>query len=234
MTSSIQDLPKDMIVEIFNYVRNPSVLCCLNREMKGVVDSLSDFFYRPIYLQFVAIERVDLNTFERERGINDQLTTAKKVQRTWKVLNFYRKHIGLSRVLFQHKADDVVQLYQKGHLELQSALIFSRSIFWCALGGSITVENPHDPIELKRGLRKWMHEHCNPKSKVLKLFQRLHKIPPEMAFFQSVKTIRVSGISSKEMIKQLRTFKQQGIIPWTACIERVEFEAMKMVISFNM
>ena len=55
-----------------------------------------------------------------------------------------------------------------------------------------------------------------------------------MAFFRSVKVIRIHGMISQEMVNQLRTFKQQGVIPWVVRLERIEFEAMKMIHKFSL
>ena len=128
-----------------------------------VVDGHCKLLYRPIYLQILEIEGIDLVTFEQERGIDAQLPFDLKVQKAWKVMNFYRKHVGLSPVLFQQKAEDMTLLYQKGYLELQSALVSSRVSFWIALGGAAALEE-YTSEELGHELRKWMLENCNPES----------------------------------------------------------------------
>ena len=82
----ISDLSNEMLVEIFGYVGNPPILRQINHDMKMVVDKHCNLLYRPIYLQILEIEGIDLVTFERERGIDAQLPCDLKVKKAWRVL----------------------------------------------------------------------------------------------------------------------------------------------------
>lgn len=231
MTNPIQGgspyLPTDLVMEVFSYVQNPLIARGLSWEMRTVVDYHHTFFYRPIYLQMVAIEGVDILTFEEERQIDPHHPFDLKVRKGWDMLNLYRR---LNDLPVLHPMGNMVEQYKVGHEELQKKLILARVSFWIALGGAVHLDT-YTPQELGLQLRRWLKEHYDPQAYQITLRQNICKsIPPEIAFFRSLRVLNIEGhYESQEMINQLKELNKACVTQ----IEKIIYEAMKMNQTFN-